>query len=191
MMIVDIEHSNEIRSPIPNKIIEEILRYKKSGTVLDLGVGWGRNALFLASEGFDVTGVDNNPNSIALFKQKASEIKVDVKGEIADIQNYKIDRTYDIIIANSTLHFIDKPEKIIEAMKAHTEEGGLNAISAFTKENHDKGFAHLFEQNELRSYYEEWEILHYNEYLTDWEQHDNLKPHRHFIAEIIARKAST
>lgn len=190
-MVADIEYSHEIRSPIPNKIIAEILRYKKSGTVLDLGVGWGRNALFLASEGFDVTGVDKNPNVIALFKQKASEMKVDVKEEMADIQNYKIDRTYDIIIANSTLHFIDKPEKIIEAMKTHTGEGGLNAISAFTKENPDKGFAHLFEQNELRGYYEGWEILHYNEYLTDWEQHDNLKPHRHFIAEIIARKYST
>ena len=67
---------------------------------------------------------------------------------------------------------------------------GFNVISVFTKENLDKGFAHLFEQDELRHYYDDWEILHYNEYLTDLEEHDNLKPHRHFIAEIIARKGA-
>ena len=60
-------------------------------------------------------------------------------------------------------------------------------VCSFALKNFDSQKRFL---KELRSYYEEWEILHYNEYLTDWEQHDNLKPHRHFIADIIARKYS-
>ncbi len=173
---------------IPNKIAADILRYKKSGAVLDLGVGPGRNALFLASSGFDVTGIDIDSNAIGLFRQKATDADIAVKAELADIREYLIAAEYDVIISTSVLHFVADPERVIQNMKTHTKEGGLNVISVFTKENPDKRFAHLFEQNELRQYYDDWEILQYKEYLTDLEQHDDLKPHRHFVAEIMARR---
>ncbi len=176
--------------PIPNRIVAELLNYKKSGTVLDLGVGWGRNALFLASSGFDVSGIDIDSKAIELFRKKAADAGISVRAELADVQKYNIAAEYDVIVSISTLHFTTDPGKIIQSMKTHTKKMGFNVISVFTKENPDKGFAHLFGHDELRHYYDDWEILHYNEYLTDLEEHDNLKPHRHFIAEIIARKGA-
>ena len=35
-----------------------------AGKALDMGCGQGRNALFLALKGFDVTAVDNNPHAV-------------------------------------------------------------------------------------------------------------------------------
>lgn len=48
-------------------------------TVLDAGCGTGSNAIYLASKGFQVTGVDVSAKAISIAKQKAREEKVDVK----------------------------------------------------------------------------------------------------------------
>ncbi|WP_291683051.1 methyltransferase domain-containing protein [Clostridium sp.] len=42
----------------PEEALVKSIRYLKSGTVLDLACGDGRNSLFLLKEGFNVTGVD-------------------------------------------------------------------------------------------------------------------------------------
>jgi len=47
-------------------------------TVLDVGCGVGNNAIYLASRGFDVTGVDVSAKAISIAKQKANQAEVDV-----------------------------------------------------------------------------------------------------------------
>ncbi len=44
-----------------------------TGSVLDSGCGTGENALFFASRGQKVTGIDFLPEPITLAKQKATE----------------------------------------------------------------------------------------------------------------------
>ena len=45
-------------------------------TVLDVGCGSGDNAIYLASRGFEVTGVDFSAKAISIAKQKAANAKV-------------------------------------------------------------------------------------------------------------------
>jgi SAM-dependent methyltransferase len=52
-------------------LFEEFLRSAPSKRILDLGSGTGEHARFLASKGFDVTGVDSSP--AMLEKSRASE----------------------------------------------------------------------------------------------------------------------
>ena len=49
----------------------------------------------------------------------------------------KFDKTYDVIISNSTLHFLKKEEikRIIKNMKEYTKQGGINLITVFTIKN--------------------------------------------------------
>ena len=47
-------------------------------TVLDIGCGDGNNAIYLASRGFDVTGVDVSANAIGIAKRNAFKAEVDV-----------------------------------------------------------------------------------------------------------------
>lgn len=42
----------------PNSYITALIRYKNSGSLLDLGAGHGRHAVFFAEHGFEVTAVD-------------------------------------------------------------------------------------------------------------------------------------
>jgi hypothetical protein len=43
----------------PNQLLVEAVRHRKPGTALDVGMGQGRNAIFLAKEGWEVTGFDS------------------------------------------------------------------------------------------------------------------------------------
>ena len=52
------------------------LKLEQHQSILDVACGKGRHALYLASQGFQVTGIDLSPNSIS-FAQK--DIRVNMK----------------------------------------------------------------------------------------------------------------
>lgn len=54
-------------------------------TILDLGCGAGRNALFLAKKGFIVWGIDNAEEGLAIIKDHAKKAQVDVTLTCGDI----------------------------------------------------------------------------------------------------------
>jgi tellurite methyltransferase len=180
----------------PDKFIVEILKYKSSGSLLDLGTGEGRNAIFLAKKGFDVTGVDISSSGIKKFLSLAKKLKVKVKGIVQDITKFKFDKKYDVIISTATLHFLPKSKikSVINKMKKYTKEDGLNLISVFTVK--DPGFKkskkiYYFKEGELKKFYEDknWKILKYKEFITKPERHGkDGKWHRHGIAILLARK---
>ncbi|MDY7003477.1 MAG: class I SAM-dependent methyltransferase [Cyanobacteriota bacterium] len=63
---------------------------RKETKVLDLGCGSGVNCLFLAKEGFQVTGTDISKVGITNTKQKLDELhlQADLRVEEADILNF-------------------------------------------------------------------------------------------------------
>lgn len=179
----------------PKETVIPLLKYEQSGSVLDIGVGEGRNALFLAKKGFDVTGVDISESGIEKFMQLAKKFKVRVKGIVSDITKFKFGQSFDIMISIDTLHFLSKKDitKIVKRMKKHTSEKGINLIEVFTVmdehfKKHPKKL-YYFQKNELRNYYRDWKVLEYKEFLTKPEKHGNDgKIHQHSIAVLIARK---
>lgn len=173
----------------PNKEVIKIPNYKRSGTVLDLGCGEGKNSLYLAKKRFDVTGIDISPNGIEKFLRLANQMKLKVNGFVEDIIDFEFKQKYDCIICMSTLNFFEKNEIeiIIEKMKKNTNLAGLNVINLFTTDNPNKNFNYLFQKNELKEFYGDWGILQYEEYLTHMEKHGkDGQLHRHGIASITA-----
>jgi tellurite methyltransferase len=175
----------------PSKIVSRILKYKKGGSVLDLGVGEGRNAIFLSMKGFEVEGVDISKTGVDRFLKIAEENRLNVKGIVEDITKFKMTKNYDIIISISILEFLQKKDiqKVIENMKKHTKKKGLNVIVSFTEDNPNKKIPYLFRRGELKSIYADWEILEYDEKKIGPEKHGKTgKPHFHVIASLLARK---
>ena len=76
-------------------------------TVLDVGCGIGNNAIYLASRGFDVTGVDFSAKAISIAKQKAREAKVDVTFITLDaLKIGTLGKRFDTIIDFGLFHNI-------------------------------------------------------------------------------------
>lgn len=177
----------------PNQFIVQFSNIANPGTVIDIGVGEGRNGLFLARKGFDVTGIDLIPEAVNRFLGAAKKEKLKVKGVVADIAKYQFNENYDAVICIATLHLAPKskvPELIVE-IKQHTKENGINVITVFTKK--DEGYQkypglYFFEEDELKSFYADWKILEYKNYIKD-ETHDG--PHHHHLCALIAQKTSS
>ena len=68
------------------------------GNLLDLGCGQGRDALFLASLGHDITAVDSSRVGINQMLENARIRELAVDGIVGDIQNMKLDKTFSVIL---------------------------------------------------------------------------------------------
>ena len=78
----------------------------KPGKTLDLGCGNGRNSLYLAANGYEVTAWDKNPMSIDNIERiKAEEGIANLHTAIKDLNNLSFDGQYDFILSTVVLMF--------------------------------------------------------------------------------------
>lgn len=149
----------------PRQIIYDILKYKKKGTVLDLGAAWGRHALFLAHKGFQVMAVNSEKEAVVKIKQRVKESGLKVVSSQSDIREYETKKRFDVVIATMVLHFLSKCEvaAMIKKMQDWTSPNGLNVILVYTDKNPKGLRKYLFKPKELASYYKTWDILQYSE----------------------------
>lgn len=75
------------------------------GKVLDLGSGQGRNAVALATMGFEVLGIDTSKLGIAQMLEVATQHDLAVKGLVQDIYEFEDFVGYIYILYDSMFHF--------------------------------------------------------------------------------------
>ena len=74
----------------PNDFLRETFEnIKAGGTVLCLAEGEGRNAVFLAEQGYKVTAMDLSEVGLKKALKLASDKGVDIKVEVADLSDYQ------------------------------------------------------------------------------------------------------
>jgi len=76
----------------------------RRGILLDLGCGQGRDSIFLASLGYQVTAVDSSKVGINQMIKKAQTMGLEIDGIVNDIQNLKLQRKFDVILFDMLLH---------------------------------------------------------------------------------------
>jgi len=150
------------------------------GTVLDMGMGEGRNAVFLAQKGFKVTGIDISSVAIKKSHLLAKEYGVKIKTIAASMKDYKIEpASFDAIIC---FYYVDR--ELIEKIKTWLKPNGILIYEAFTirqrvhpAQRHDPEDYFLKDQ-ELLSMFKGMRILKYEEPLHE----------KDFRASIILQK---
>ncbi|MGR6981416.1 SAM-dependent methyltransferase TehB [Testudinibacter sp. P27/CKL/0425] len=136
---------------------------------LDLGCGQGRNSVFLGVQGFEVDAWDQSETSIEFLNSVIEKEKLtNVKTALYDINRAEIQDNYDFILSTVVLMFLhrDRIPAIIANMQQHTNIGGYNLIvAAMSTEDMPcpMPFSFTFAENELKQYYQGWELLKYNE----------------------------
>ncbi|MDD5340832.1 MAG: signal peptidase II [Patescibacteria group bacterium] len=175
---------------VPNEYVVKIPGYIKKGRVLDVGCGEGRNAIFLAEEGFEVTGIDISEEAIVRLQNSAHERNLQIKTFTVDANNFEFNENYDVIISTAVLHLIKREDlsKLILKIQSHTAINGINLISVFTTKDYafkKNRQLHFFEPEELKNFYKGWRILEYKNYIK---QDYHGKPHKHDIIILVAQK---
>ncbi|TCO53493.1 class I SAM-dependent methyltransferase [Actinocrispum wychmicini] len=71
----------------------------RRGRAIDLGCGTGANSIFLAQQGFDVTGVDFAPAALVKARAAAERAEVDVHFVLDDLTSFRHDHgTFDVLV---------------------------------------------------------------------------------------------
>ncbi len=133
------------------------------GPVLDLAMGEGRNGVFLAAKGYQVTGIDISEEGLKKAQALAAEHGVTLKTVVADLDTYEIPpNTFDVIICTYYLQR-DLFPKIAAALKP----GGMALIETFTLDHlqYQPRFnkAYLLLPNELLTMLPGLRVIHYQE----------------------------
>jgi len=149
--------------------VRNAMQFIQPGKTLDLGCGNGRNSLYLASRGFDVTAWDKNPNSLSnLERIRATEGLDNLHIAEVDLNTLRFDGEYDFILSTVVLMFLEAKTipGLLANMQRCTKPGGYNLIvAAMDTEDFPctVGFPFAFKKGELCNYYQGWELLKYNE----------------------------
>jgi tellurite methyltransferase len=149
------------RDPIP--FLQDHTDLLPKGKALDLAMGEGRNGVFLATQGFNVTGVDISEKGLKKAQALAADQGVTLTTVVADLETYEVPpNTFDVIICTYYLQR-DLFPKIAAALKP----GGMALIETYTLDHlqHQPRFNkdYLLKPNELLSMLPGLRILRYQE----------------------------
>ncbi|MEO4055137.1 class I SAM-dependent methyltransferase [Solibacillus sp. CAU 1738] len=103
---------------------------RKSSQILDVGCGTGQTAAYLASEyGAKVTGIDTNSIMVkkAIKRMKKDSLPVRII-QCSIEQTPLLDNTFDFIISESVLSFVNKPKALKEIFRLLKKGGRFIAI---------------------------------------------------------------
>jgi len=117
----------------------ELVRLEKEsairGSVLDCGCGTGENALFIASRGCEVWGIDASPNAISKAQSKAKGRGIAVNFQTVDSLDLRgLGRTFDTVIDCGLFHvFSDADRKrYVTSLASVTAKGGKVLLLCFS-----------------------------------------------------------
>ncbi len=112
----------------PNQLLVATVKGKKPGTALDLGMGQGRNAVFLATQGWKVTGVDISDEGIRIARDHAATLGVKLDTIVADVDTYDLGRDkWDLV----TMIYAGDDAALVKRIIPSLKQGGLFVLEYF------------------------------------------------------------
>ncbi|MDQ2935020.1 MAG: class I SAM-dependent methyltransferase [Chloroflexota bacterium] len=131
--------------------------------VLDSGCGTGENALFLASRGLEVVGVDFSPAAIGMAREKAAARGLAATFMLQDaLALDDLDRHFATVIDSGLFHVFTGEEqslRYVANLRAVLELDGVLHLICFSDREPDWGGPQRVTQDELRSAFADgWRI---------------------------------
>lgn len=96
------------------------------GTALDLGCGTGDTSIYLAQNGWRVTGVDFAPRALRIARAKAQAGKVSVRfvcADIAQVAAAGLGNDFDLVTDNGCLHGMNDHDRGVYAAQVNAVTG--------------------------------------------------------------------
>ena len=170
------------REPVPF-LVQEVGALKP-GRALCLAAGAGRNAVYLAEKGWDVTAVDISPAGLGWCRRLAEECGVEVETIAADLLSFDAGVERWDLVTNLYFH----EPVLFPSVRAAIRSGGHFLFQTYAKAQARLGWGpsnpgHLVEPGELQRAFAGWHLLHFAEAENEVES-----GRREAVVQLHARK---
>lgn len=118
----------------PNDFLrEQEVRFAAKGRVLCLAEGEGRNAVWLAQQGFDVTAVDGSAVGLAKARALAADRGVHIGTVTADLAVWRIDASQWDVVVSIWCHLPSALRREVHRQVVNAlRPGGVLVLEAYT-----------------------------------------------------------
>lgn len=180
----------------PNRfLLAQKDRLKPGQQALALADGEGRNGVWLAEQGLDVTSVDFSPIAQAKARRLAEARGVMIRFHEADLEHWDwVEARYDLIAA-IFIQFAgpDTRARLFARMKQALKPDGLLILQGYTPRQLDYGTGgpskaeNMYTEPMLREAFADMEILHlqeHDEFIAEGYKHHGMSA----LIDLVARK---
>jgi len=157
----------------PTALLVEAIKDRRPGKALDIGMGQGRNAIFLAQQGWDVTGFDPSDEGVRQAQAQARKLGVRLHASVAREEAFDLGTAqWDLMVMTYVRRL--RPEDAARFSLALKPQGIL------VYENNNVG-----EQNELLRDFLAFRILRFEDVDTNSDWHPER---RQRVERLVAQK---
>lgn len=141
----------------------ELVQVVEEGTVppsraLDIGCGYGTNALFLAKKGFTVVGVDISPHALEVARHRARDAGVTIDFREQDVTTTPVTGAFGLVVDRGCFHILERQDRaryIQQLYEILQPEGWLYLeVFADTNPRSDEGPSQFSEQEIRQLFYQ-------------------------------------
>ena len=112
----------------PNRLLVATVEKRKPGAALDIMMGQGRNAIFLASQGWKVTGVDISDEGLRIANETAGKRELAISTIQADVNEWDPGiAKWDLV----AMIYAGVDPELVERTKPSLKKGGLFVLEGF------------------------------------------------------------
>ena len=111
--------------PIP--FLADNVHLLRKGKVLDIAMGEGRNGVYLATQGFEVLGLDISEKGLEKAHNLAKKNKVTIETKVVDLESFTLEpNSYDVILCT---YYMQK--ELFKQFKSALKPGGMIGVETY------------------------------------------------------------
>jgi SAM-dependent methyltransferase len=156
-----------------NRFLAETVKDRKPGKALDIGMGQGRNSLFLAALGWEVTGFDISEVGVKQAKAEAQKRGLKLHAVVGDVDKFDYGKErWDLVLGMYMHEYLTRNAgKVVASLKP----GGILVVEGIHRDvnkNNLQGERYGHRSNELPKVFGKLRVLHYDDITApaDWER---------------------
>ena len=157
--------------------------------------GEGRNSVFMAENGLQVTAMDSSAVGMKKARRLAAERGVKVDFRLADLQDWDWEATQYDVVAAIFIQFADPDfrAEIFDGMERALMPGGLLMLHGYTPKQIEYGTGgppvpeQLYTRDMLADWFGDWDIIRLEEYEAELQEgtgHSGMSA----LIDLIARR---
>jgi SAM-dependent methyltransferase len=149
----------------PNPFLKRHIHLLPKGRALDVATGEGRNAVFMAQNGFEVDAVDISEKGLKKARKLAREKRVKINTFLVDLDRFHIEKERYDLVAN--FYFLKR--RLIPRIRKGLKKGGKVIFQTYLLEHRTFGTGgpkqakYFLKPNEPLRLFKKFRILFYRE----------------------------